>query len=91
MRRLLPLLSREEPELVREAVTCLERHGSAEQLEAVIPLVSHAEWSVRAEAIRVLGARGVRRSVPVILARIDAEQDAFVRDVMLEALGRLGA
>jgi HEAT repeat protein len=54
-----------------------------------VPLVSHPDWSVRAEAIQVLGDRGVVRAVPPILRRLETEQDEFVRDVILRVLKRL--
>lgn len=89
--RVLSLFERDEPELLKEAIGCLERHATAAQLEAVVPLVDHAEWSVRAEAIRALSARGVARAAPAILRRLDVEEDAFVREVMLRGLERMGA
>jgi HEAT repeat protein len=88
--RVSALLERAEPELVKEAVTCLGRHGAADQLEMLIPLVGHADWSVRAEAIQALAGRGVHRAVPAILRRLETELDAFVRDSILRALKRLG-
>jgi HEAT repeat protein len=87
--RVVALLERPEPELVREAVTCIGRHGKVEELDTLVPLVSHADWSVRAEAIQTLADRGVARAVPPILRRLETEQDEFVRDVILRALKRL--
>ena len=87
--RVVALLERPEPELVREAVTCIGRHGEAEELDMLVPLVSHADWSVRAEAIQALADRGVVRAVPPILRRLETEQDEFVRDAILRALERL--
>jgi HEAT repeat protein len=55
----------------------------------VIPLAAHADWSVRAESIQVLADRGLKRSLPAILRRLDLEQDDFVRSVTLRALERL--
>jgi HEAT repeat protein len=88
-RSVMALLERSEPELVKEAVICINRHGEVADLEAVVPLVSHPDWSVRAEAIQALADRGVVRAVPPILRRLETEQDDFVRDVILRALKRL--
>ncbi len=83
------VLGRPEPELVREAVRCLGRHADPESLETLIPLVSHPDWSVRAEAIEVLAQRGVRRAMPAILRLLDCETDDFVQAAILRALERL--
>lgn len=83
------LLRREEPEVVRETVRCLGANGDIEAIFALVPLCSHEDWSVRAEAIQVLADRRVRRAVPEILRRLDLERDDFVRRVTLQALERL--
>jgi HEAT repeat protein len=88
-RRVERLLQRSEPELLREAIRCLGRHADAGGLEALIPLVGHADWSVRAEAMEVLSERTLRRAAPAILRRLEVEQDEFVRSVALRALARL--
>jgi len=85
----LPLLGRREPEVVREAVRCLGRHAETEEIEKLVPLVSHGDWSVRAEAIEALSQRGMVQAVPAILRRLEKEQDDFVRSVALQALHRL--
>jgi HEAT repeat protein len=85
----LRILDRTEPELVREAVRCIGAHGGASCLESLLPLVSHPDWTVRAETIQVLSDRGVPRGVPSILRCLETEQDNFVRDTILRALDRL--
>jgi HEAT repeat protein len=87
----LPLLRRGEPELVQEAVRCVGSHGGARELEELLPLVSHGDWSVRAETIQVLAERRVKRAVPAILRRLEVEQDEFVRSQTLRALEELEA
>ena len=47
------------------------------------------ELSDRAEVIQALGQRACARAVPVILRRLETEQDGFVRDTILSALSRL--
>ena len=84
-----PLLSRRETELVQAAVGCVAQHGTAQDLEALLPLLSHDHWSVRTEVIQGLAERGMVKAVPSILRRLETEQDDFVRDAILRALGRL--
>jgi HEAT repeat protein len=83
------LLESATPEVVLAAVTCIGRHGSPESLVDLLGLVSHPEWPVRAEAIQTLARRGFVRAVPVILRRLESEQDGYVRDTILAALARL--
>jgi HEAT repeat protein len=86
--RALGVLDRAEPELVQEAVRCIGAHGGSECFESLLPLVSHPDWTVRAETIQVLSDRGVVKGVPAILRRLEMEQDIFVRDTILRALDR---
>jgi HEAT repeat protein len=83
------LLARPEAEIVREAVSCVGARSEAADLDLLLPLVSHPDWSVRAEAIQVLAERRVTKAVPTILRRLETEQDGFVRDAMLRALEKL--
>src|SRR6185503_5377109 len=85
----IPLLGRPEPEVVREAVRCFGTHAEIGELEALLPLVSHADWSVRAEVVEILAERRMRQAVPAILRRLETEQDEVVRSVTLAALQRL--
>ena len=87
--RALEVLSRPEPELVREAIRCIGLHSNMDRVEALIPLVSHPDWTVRAEAIQTLADRGLVTGIPAILRRLDTEQDDFVRGVTLRALRHL--
>jgi len=84
------ILGRPEPEVVLEAVRCLGASAEPSILETLLPLVSHPDWTVRAETIHVLSERSVARAVPALLRRLETEQDDFVRDAMLRALDRLG-
>jgi len=87
--RIVRVMDRPEPELIQEVVRCIGENGDAAALEALLPLVSHRDWTVRAEAIQVLAERGVSKAVPPILRRLETEQDDFVRDAILRALDRL--
>ena len=84
-----PALRRPEPDVVRAAVACLGAHGTEEDLSDAIGLVAHLDWSVRAEIAEVLSERGHRKSLPELLRRLEVEDDAFVRQVILRAIGRL--
>jgi HEAT repeat protein len=88
-RATLPALGREDPEIVQSAVRCLGTHGDSDALQYLVPLVAHSEWLVRAEAIEVLARRRAIRAVPAILRHLEAEDDEFVREVILRALKRL--
>jgi HEAT repeat protein len=87
--QLATLLARPEAEIVREAVVCVGARSDAASLDRLLPLISHPDWSVRAESIQVLADRQVTKSVPTILRRLETEQDGFVRDAILRALERL--
>jgi len=89
LERVEALLHRNEPEVVREAVRCLGTRSEGRELEAIIPMAAHPDWSVRAEAIEVLAERGVARALPAILRRLEREQDEFVRGAILRAIPRL--
>jgi HEAT repeat protein len=84
-----PLLQVQDPELVLAALNCIGKHADPESVEALVPLISHGHWSVRAESIAMLSERGVVKAVPAILRRLESEQDDFVRDAILRALKRL--
>jgi HEAT repeat protein len=83
------LLARPEAEIVREAVVCVGARSDEATLDRLLPLVSHPDWSVRAEAIQVLADRRATKAVPTILRRLETEQDGFVRDAILRALEKL--
>jgi HEAT repeat protein len=85
----LDVLDRDEPELVQAAVACIGRHGDAETVAELLPLVAHESWSVRSEAIQTMADRRVVQAVPAILRRLEIEQDSFVRDTILRALKSL--
>lgn len=78
-----------EPDVVRAAVACLGVHGSDDDLAEAISLVAHLDWSVRAEIAQVMSERRYRKSLPAMLRRLEVEDDQFVRQVMLQAIGRL--
>jgi HEAT repeat protein len=78
-----------DPEVVQSAVRCLQRHGAEEDVQALLPLLGHPHWAVRADAIQAFAERRMRSALPPVLRRLELEQDEFVRDVLLRALARL--
>ena len=87
--RAVEILERPEPELLRAAIRCIGLHLDSDGLEVLLPLISHADWSVRAEAIQTVADRRLIHALPSILRCLEMEQDEFVRDVTLSALKRL--
>jgi HEAT repeat protein len=79
-------ITRSEPEILRAAIACVDRHGSDESLAAMLALVSHQDWSVRAEVIRLFAERNYRKALPTLLRRLELEDDAFVREAILSAI-----
>jgi len=78
-----------DPEVVQSAIRCLQRHGDEEDVQALLPLLGHPHWAVRADAIQAFADRRMRSTLPPVLRRLEREQDEFVRDVLLRALARL--
>lgn len=78
-----------DAEVVQSAVRCLQRHGGEEDLQALLPLLAHPHWAVRADVIQAFADRRLRSALPPVLRRLECEQDEFVRDVLLRALARL--
>jgi HEAT repeat protein len=83
------MLDSAEPELVLGAVECVGRHGGDADLERLVPLACHGDWSVRSRAVEMFAERGYERAVPALLRRLEEERDEFVRDAILRALERL--
>jgi HEAT repeat protein len=83
------VLGHADPEVVQSAVRCIRRHGGEDDVAALIPLVSHGHWAVRAGAIEALAERRVVAAIPTVLRCLDGETDEFVRGSLLRALERL--
>lgn len=84
------ILSREEPELLREAARCLAAHGQDASLGALEPLIAHPDWTVRAEVIEALAGRLGERVAPALRAQLEAEKDEFVHETLTRVLAGLG-
>jgi HEAT repeat protein len=75
--------------VVQSALACIRRHGRDAELAALLPLLAHPHWAVRAGAIEALAERRFVAAVPAVLRRLDGEDDEFVRGTLLRALQRL--
>jgi len=87
--RVCAVLGHEDPEVVQGALACIRRHGREDELAAILPLLSHPHWAVRAGAIEAIAERRFVAAVPAVLRRLDGEEDEFVRGTLLRALERL--
>jgi HEAT repeat protein len=83
------VLGHADPEVVQSAVRCIRLHGNESDVAALIPLVSHPYWAVRAGAIEALAERRSKAAIPRFLRCLDGETDEFVRGSLLRALERL--
>jgi HEAT repeat protein len=83
------VLGHADAEVVQSAVRCIRLHGNESDVAALIPLVSHPHWAVRAGAIEALAERRSKAAIPRFLRCLDGETDEFVRGSLLRALERL--
>ena len=83
------VLAHADPEVVQSAIRCISRHGAESDVAALISLVSHAHWAVRAGAIEALAERRSKPAIPRLLRCLDGETDEFVRGTLLRALESL--
>lgn len=83
------VLGHADAEVVQSAVRCLEQHGSESELQALVPLLAHEHWAVRAAVLEALALRRTRSALPAVLRHLEREQDEFVREVLLRTLARL--
>lgn len=87
--RICAVLAHDDPEVVQGALVCIRRHGREDELTAVLPLLAHPHWAVRAGVIEAIAERRFVAAVPAVLRRLDGEEDEFVRGALLRALERL--
>ena len=82
-------LPRPEADVVRAAVACVGAHADDRSLAEILPIVAHEDWAVRAEVVQTISDRSFRKGLPTLLRRLEVEDDAFVREAILRAVGRL--
>ena len=85
----LSAIQRPEADVVRAVVACAGAHGDERSLAELLPSVAHADWAVRAEVVQMVSDRAYRKGLPALLRRLEVEDDAFVREAILRAVGRL--
>ncbi len=75
------VLSHPDPEVVKEALSSLERHGDDGAIARVTACLSHPHWSVRVRAAEVLAlvAPTAPQARAALAARRDLEPDELVR------------
>ncbi len=85
----LDATKRPESDVVRSAVACVGAHGDEQSLAEILPAAAHEDWAVRAEVVQMISDRAYRKGLPSLLRRLEVEDDAFVREAILRAVGRL--
>lgn len=87
VRALWKAIHHEDPEVVKAALSAgaLRSEGAA----MAAGLLTHAAWDVRAAAARVLGDSGGRECLESARAALAIEQDALVRQALMDAVERL--
>ena len=88
---LTPLV-RHGNEVVREAaLLALAEIGGREIQRPAIPALKDGSALVRTAAARAIGVVGEAAAAPVLIRRLDQEEDEGVQAELLKAIGRLGA
>ena len=88
---LIEVLEGNEPSLSTMAAWALGRLEDERALEALRRGMDARYRSVQAHCIRSLGSLGDRTMLPVMLERLETEQDVGVQMALASALGKLGA
>jgi len=88
-------LSQDDPDLVLSALAEVgaqrEREPSEEVVRACVELFFHDDPDVRHDAVAAIALHwGVRDSAGALVSMLAGEQDDYVLEVVIRALGRLG-
>jgi len=84
---LIQALRHSDARVRRAAVGALARLGTARGVHAVQGLLGDANAAVRLQAVHGLSAARLPRSVPALLAALEAESDPELQHALLHALG----
>jgi len=85
----LKALSREEVDVVQEAIRCIVEHGTQRDVEKILPFVLHSEWLLRAAAIQAIAERCLLGGRVPIHAMLETESDPYVVEVAHRTLAVL--
>jgi HEAT repeat protein/sugar phosphate permease len=88
---LIETLEGSEPALSTLAAWALGRIGDEHALEALRAGLNASYRSVQAHCARSLGSLGDRSVLPILLQRLEVEQDLGLQLALASALGKLGA
>jgi HEAT repeat protein len=91
---LIRALGREDPEVIRAALTGLERVGTAGDqnvlAQALCRLLGHADSDVRLMVARFAAIHRVRETLSALIARRETEGDQAVHEMLRYAIERIG-
>jgi len=83
------ILNSEEVDLIQEAIRCIVAHGTQNDVEKILPFVSHSEWLLRAAAIQAIGEWCLEGGRSQIQAILETESDPYVVEVAHRTLAAL--
>jgi HEAT repeat protein len=87
---LLAMLGENQIEVQAATLKALGALGNPDHLQAVLPFAHHADWILRAQAVKAIGVLAGRQAVPLLLQGLcDSVFD--VRRNSAQALARLGS
>jgi len=82
--------ARKEPGWVVSALFAMGRSGDARWKTHILPKLSHADESIRVEAMQAAGELGLGAARPVLLDQLEEEEDPIVRHEIIWALSQIG-
>jgi len=89
VRLALEILDSDDVDLIQEAIRCIVEHGTRNDVERILPFVTHSEWLLRAAAIQAVGERSLGAGRSQIDAMLETESDPYVVEVARRTLAAL--
>lgn len=81
----------DSPEIRRASLAAVGRSGRPEGYQALVDALRDHHWEIRASAIQLMGSLGDRRFIPALLREMERDQDALVKQTIVQALTNLKA